>query len=272
MDEEVLIYELRRLADSKRQPSQKGLLEELHAALLSLSPPRLHPYALTRQDYAILKFRAAYGAVCQGSQGTMASKYCYRLSTWPKILGDTPNRDWRLIPKDLSEREAFDYLVHQHAGIHWLPVRQFIGGTYSGLRGFTWWTTAVMPSHNTICTAHELGLLNRYIGTEAIILRCPVEHVRSKMLVHVPSVVDAYFFNIFHAMRDEENPTVGRAISVEVPTVLGLGQEEFVVRPIEIDEAQIELWPLTLNDPADHKVYFDDVQEGLIRYYKTLAG
>jgi hypothetical protein len=272
VDEQVLIYELRRLADARRQPSQKAVIDDLHSALLNLSPPRLHPYSLTRDDYATLKHRTAYSAVCQGSRGIMATDYCYRLTTWAKILLDMLDIDWRLIPGDLSEREAFDYLIHQHAATGtWISLSDFIGGTYSGRRQFTWWTTASMPSANTICTAHQLGLLNDYIGTEAVVLRCSVDYLLSTMRCFVPSVVDAYFLNIFHATRDEDLPKSGRAISVEIPAFLELGQEEFVVRPIEIDSARIELWPLPLNDPTEHKVYFHDVQGALVKYYGSLA-
>ena len=276
MDDQILvdIYEQRRLADIKRQPDCKSFLEQLHAALLSLEPPRYHPYELSPDDFETLKDLPAYQAICLGTRSTVSTDYLYRISTWPKFVSDiaASTRSWRLIPRSVSESEAFTYLMDEHFRVGpWIPVSRFIGGNYSGMRGFTWWTTTVMPSLNMMCTAHEMGLLNSDIGPEILILRCPCHFIRDHTRCHVPSVVDGYFFNIFHATQYTEPSPYGRCISVESPINLTLGAEEIVMRPLDIDRAGIEVRPLMLNDPAAHKVYFNDVSEGLIRYYTSLV-
>jgi hypothetical protein len=176
-------------------------------------------------------------------------------------------RNWRKLRESVTEERAFTYLLkEQKQRGKWLPVSRYIGGYYSGLRNFTWWTTVEMPTTKTMCTAHHLGLLNNNVGTEALILRCRADFIREKSLTYIPSTIDAFFSNIFYATQDEAD--CGRAISVENPKQLRLGAEEFVSEPINIEESGMELCPLLLEDT--HQVYLEDIFDSLIRFYTDL--
>ncbi len=69
---------------------------------------------------------------------------------------------------------------------------------------------------------------------------------------------------------ENENPTCGRAISLEDPSKLSLGAEEFVVLPLDIEKAEIEVWPIRVERDCKRKIYFDTVYPSLVEWYEAL--
>jgi hypothetical protein len=272
MDEPLSLYEIRKRLDSKRQPGHASALLKLDGALRSLDPPKEHPYKLTDPDLAALRQKADYKSICRnGKSAHIQSKYCYRLVTWAKLENDISDitRSGRIAHSYAREDEVFRHIQGQHISKGgWIPLSDFIGGILIGRQGFTWWTSTELPTSATMCGAHQMGLLNKEIGTEVLILRCETDRLRIGN-PKVPSVVDAFFSHIFCAMRESDNPRCGRAISLESPIALELGADEFVVGPIDIEACQLEIWPEDLFS-SDHKVYFEDVYPLLKKYYRGL--
>jgi hypothetical protein len=277
------LYDKRRRVDTLRQPSHAQRIEKLHSTLVD-ELKRQHPYELTRDDYnklKELKEHSPYTAICLGTPSTPSSEYCYRITTWSKLVAETvfETRKFRLATSGSAEREIFDYFVSEHFRVNlqsfddqrWLPLTHYFGGTYGGYREFTWWTPFPVSTTNPMCSAHHLGCLNISVGTLTIILRCPVSFLTEKQISHIPTAIDGYFFNIFRTTLEHRNPTCGRTISVEVPDRLTLGGEEFVVRPFDLDEAQIDLWPVYLDASSVHKIEFHEISDKLLSYYSTLG-
>jgi len=280
---QAAIYDQRRRADSLRQPSHAHRIEELHYTLVD-ELRQLHPYELTRSDYQKLKELkegSSYTAICLGSHAAPPSDYCYRITTWSKLVEETrpETREFRFATSGSPERQIFDYFLSEHSRIKrerstddsWLPLLPYFGGNYTGYREFTWWTPFQVSTANTMCSAHQLGCLNISIGPNTIILRCPVSFLREKRISHIPSALDGYFFNIFRSAREHSNATCGRTISLEIPDSLTLGGAEYVVRPFDLDEAQISIWPVYLDDPAIHRIEFHEVRDKLLSYYSSLG-
>jgi hypothetical protein len=266
------LYQLRRACDPKRQPRHDPLLAALHEELSKLDPPHDDPYRLRRVDYAAYRKNDSYGSVANGGKAVPAERYCYRLTSWTKLVEEISQESRMYIdaPEAAEESEVFN-LLESRRGVpgEWQSLSTLIQGTLWGRRGFTWWTTAMFPNANPMCVAHSMGLFNINVAPELLVLRCHVDKIPSES-IKVPSVLDAFFFDVFSATRDDENPTCGRAINLENQS-LSLGAEEYVLEPLDILTSEITVWPVDLRKEKTHKVYFEDRYEALIEYYKTLC-
>jgi hypothetical protein len=274
MDETHLlsIYNLRRLAGAKRQARHERSLADLHSALALLVPPKTHPYALTHSDYRALEKVSAFMNTCRGSQGKVGGQYCYRVTAIGKIRQHTENLQSRhLNLRNISNDDAFRYLSREfRTKGDWLPLGRFIGGKQSGPRGITWWTTMDLPGRNLLCSCHRLGLPNEYVAPRAIVLRCPTDFVRDNALAFVPSSIDAFFSDIFQPVPDDTSTIAGATIDLEDSTLLKSGVEEYVLPPLDIDDARIQFYPVDQNSSASHNVFRDSISWPLQQFYERL--
>jgi hypothetical protein len=269
------LYQRRQRADLMRQPKYVDHLHQLDAELKRLDKPHGHPYSLLPSDYARIRESDAYNAVCDGLDADFDAPYCYRLTSWKRIVNHTHHFTSRLIPETSDESEAFDFIKELHdkareKGRDWLNLSDFIRGVLGGPRDMVWWTPTLISETRTMCDAHGMGLLNNDVGTEVLLLRCEAGALQ-KVKPKVPSVVDAYFFNIFYPMRLDDAPKVGRCISVEIPKQLSLGAEEVVAAPIDIESSGIQIRPIDLRNTQVHQVYMEHVFPSLFRFYETLT-
>lgn len=262
------IYDARLTADAKRQPRHKPHLEELVTALQRLTPPKLHPYSLEERDYNQLDSNPAYRSTCAGFSATINNDYCYRISAAQKLQRFTLGLQLRELAS-VTPVDAFRYLEQESAGRGWLPLRRFLGGKVSGPRDLTWWTTLELPSSNLLCQGHRMGLPNESVPVRAVVLRCPTAYVRRHSLAFVPTILDAFYLQIFRATSDADAPRSGTTINLEDPKLLKEGVEEYVVRPLDIDGGEIEVLPVDLTNENRHNVHLSDVVEPLLAYYQA---
>lgn len=267
------VYKRQLHADRKRQPRHGLHLKELDDELGSLN--RTSPYSLLPDDFRRLEQLLACGKICHGFPGSMEGPFCYHISSVWKLQNNTEKKVLRgTTLTAATEEEAFDRIAdaYEESGQQWLPLRDFIGGRYSGRRRFSWWTTFDLSSGELQCNAHRMGLLNDDVALDCLVLRCRTDFIRTKNLSFVPTVIDAFFSEIFQPTQDHQSPTRGTTIDLEDPNNLKDGVPEFAVRPLEIDMADIELIPVNLKESARpaHKVYRDDVSDSLLKYYENL--
>ena len=270
MDEALALYRLRKRADILRQPLHASSLEELDHALMRLQPSRHHPYSLRPADHAALSNHSAYTSTCLGRPARLPSQYLYRITTWSRLVSDitVPAEHIRIIPLSTTERKAFQLIESKQIPGEWLRLSSLITGTLHGRRGFTWWTSLPLPSSPLMCSAHQMGLLNKELGAEILVLRCPAIKL-DPLYPRVPTVLDAFFSHIFCPMCDADEPIAGRAISVEDPQQLTLGAEEFVLAPLDVGEADIHVWPVDLAIEPAHQIHVEDIYPPLKRYYEA---
>jgi hypothetical protein len=263
-----MIYEARLVIDKRIQPLHGSDIDQLVAKVASCG--RDHPYALKEADFDQLTAEAAYLKMCRGFPGLMDETHCYRISTVWKLQRNTEALVLRGLG-NVTPEDGFTRISRQYdlRGEDWLALSRFIGGRYSGPRGATWWTTLELPGDNVQCAGHRMGLLNGDIALHAIVLRCRTDYIARQKLAFVPTVVDGFFFEIFQATADSESPRWGTTIDLEDPENLKAGVSEYVVPPLDIDEAEIQLMPINLTtNRSSHRVYHDDIADSLLAYYQ----
>lgn len=215
-----------------------------------------HPYRLIR-NRVIDQFKPlmANPKFANGGTGPSASttvEYIYHLTSVRKLVKFT---DWGFFPSGFPNPKSaawrvFDYLLDDHRkSSNWLPLRNYATGAYGGFRNFTWWTSFELDPANIVCNAHKLGLPNTWIPKYGIILRCPVTHITSYNLHHVPTVVDGFPSEIFRPMDFRLSPlTSGRTVDLETNGQLIDGVEEFALSPVPVSE--IKFKPVLINRHA----------------------
>lgn len=276
------IYELRRDRDTKRQTSHEINLSQLHTTLFDLLK-KSHPYSLYDNDFKRLEATSAYHATCKGLPAQLSGEYCYHVTSLGKLKKFSPDLQPRELDLDtMSESKTFDYIMEQYrdAG-DWLPMRRFLGGWQSGPRKLSWWTDLELPGPNLLCEGHRMGLANGAIARQAIVLRCPTKYIVGNALAFVPSILDAFFSGIFHATVEADSPECGMTIDLEgccrrLPNGthesdnLKPGVAEYVLPPLNIDAAGLELQPVAEADKSSHNVHIDQIQDILWAYYNGL--
>src|SRR5256885_3423826 len=102
MASQLDIYNASLQASKNRQPRHQLDVEELESALASLPAP--HPYELKANHFEHFKPFAAYQKTCGGLTGTLAGRFCYRLTSVWKLQRNTEGLVLRslsnVIPED----------------------------------------------------------------------------------------------------------------------------------------------------------------------------
>jgi hypothetical protein len=268
MAQQSKIYDLRQTIGAVRQHEHAAALESLHHDLNSLGLE--HPYALEREHIDHLMTNQFFA---QGGRGLPASvsgpQFLYRICNIRKIVEYT---SW--IPANryennediwLNLKRDFDDLGD------WIPLNHYARGELTGPRGFTWWTTLNFLTTNIICGAHSIGLPNDWLPKYAVVIRCPLGSISGINSLLVPTVLDAFDGEIFHPTISDSHPGAGLTISLEGPSTLNAGTDEFVL--LDVDVESMEAIPVLIDRRmrALHSVQLDSGLRTLLEmYYKNL--
>lgn len=220
-----------------------------------------HPYRLIRSrvidQFQPLMANTEFANGGTGPSASASGEFIYHLTSVRKLVKNTR---WSFFPSGFPRPKSaawrvFEYLVADYKKTsNWLLLRNYANGKYGGFRNFTWWTSLELDPTDIVCKAHKLGVPNQWIPNYAIILRCPVTHIKIDNLHHVPTVIDGFHSEIFRPMDFRVSPlTSGRTIDLETKGQLKDGVEEFTLSPVPV--SQIEFKPVLINTPdRDHRV------------------
>jgi hypothetical protein len=258
----TILHRIRQVKGSARQASHARTLHDLNVELgvMGLS----HPYRLIRSK-VINQMQPMLGVAnfVPGAVGPAAKpqqEYIYHLTSVGKVLKYTR---WDFTPPGFTTRRHRDSRLFRRleeiyedaAGARrspkdpepWLPFKNYASGTYSGFRGFTWWTNLKLTPAHVVCGGHNLGLPNRWIPKYALIMRCPADYVNGGKLARVPTVLDGFTSEIFSPayIGTTPPPSCGRTIDLESHGPLRQGPEEYALRPIKVEK--IEFQPVLID-------------------------
>jgi hypothetical protein len=258
----TILHRIRQVKGSARQACHASTLRDLDAELggMALS----HPYRLIRSK-VIDQMKPLLGVsnFDPGAAGPSANprqEYIYHLTSVSKVLKYT---HWYSTPPGFTTRRhkpsnLFRHLAEIYEAAErarrspkdpepWLPFKNYASGTYSGFRGFTWWTNLKLTPTHVVCGGHNLGLPNRWIPKYALIMRCPADYVNGGKLARVPTVLDGFISEIFSPadFGTVLPPSCGRTIDLESHGPLQQGPEEYALRPIKVEE--IEFQPVLID-------------------------
>lgn len=251
-DLKTQIHQLRNSCGSRRQSSFADKLEKLSEALSNCG--KSHPYSLNDK---LEDFVDQTKIFSEGTQGILASikdeNYLYRVQS---LRGFLKNVEWA----DLSinykvAKEVWNKLVisSKRTSDGWLKLDRFVQGTYplevadvDNLKwwNFAWWTTHSLLD-NLILGAAKIGMCSTWISNENIVLRASVKAVKAKPISFVPTIIDAFLQPIFYPVEEMPAPTSGVTIDLSNDN-LGIGVDEYVIKPIEVNA--IEIFPIPIED------------------------
>jgi len=240
MDHQSELHRLRQAIALARQSTHASSIGDLQSLLEQLGLK--HPYALAIEQIEELMSVPAFAHGGEGSFASVSeSEFVYRISGIRKIIGFT---DWYRPFRLRNDDDIWNELRSAFDGHEWLRLDAYARGSLSGPRGFTWWTDLDVLSTNIICGAHSMGLPNDWVSKYSLILRCPIAAIPGRDL-RVPTVLDAFDSEIFHATIDAESPTSGIAVSLDGADPLSTGAHEFVL--LDVDVKQIEFQPILID-------------------------
>jgi hypothetical protein len=227
-----------------------------------------HPYALDEDSIEQLMSVSAFA---NGGEGSFASgsgrEFIYRISGIRKIVKFT---DWYRPFRLRNDDDIWNELKSDFDGHEWLSLDAYARGALSGPRGFTWWTDLDVLSTNIICGAHSMGLPNDWVSKYSLILRFPLAAISGPEF-RVPTVLDAFDSEIFHATMDSDSPPSGLAISLDGAGPLSTGVREFIL--LNVDVKHIEFQPILIDQSIrdQHSVNLDAAFRARLQgYYEGL--
>lgn len=264
------IYIVRKRLCNLRQPHHNNFIFKLDKLIKTWGVD--HPYRLDRDQYKLLMQIRAFA---RGSNGLPASlphdPYLYRIS--PLELLKNYVQTWMLDPvKYSSLNEIFEHLLILYSiKKDWLPLSSFAAGKYSNPRQFSFWTL-VNVSDNFYSWPNKLGIAGDRIASHTILLRFPIRHLK-RNLAKIPTVIDAFDGEIFHPVKEYDNPKTGKTIDIGHADLLRDGVEEVVLGPIDVEKIDILPVSIAIRDEAKHFVYLGpNLWNLLINYYYRLEG
>jgi len=230
----------------RRQPRHASRFSALSDELLKIG--RTHPYALTSTDLSTLMAHPVFSEVGNGLPAKLpATGYIYRLTSAMNLVTST---DWTATPG--GENTDFDIwqelaFASQRQGDGWVPLGSYARGLLRGFRGATWWSTIDDLVTDPVTGAHRLGIVNDWIPSFGVVLRCKVTSVVELPRLTVPDIIDGFAQEIFHPTRDEDGPLCGITIHLETASSVRLGVEEYIAPPLDVHA--IELHPVHITRP-----------------------
>lgn len=250
-DEDALrtaIHRIRVRIGERRQARALGVLRET----LELLEP--HPYELSNARFQLIRRQQWFQAPPSGGVARCPpSGYLYRLTDVSSVAAATKWTAPDVLVVDTAKSLWSEFMVESRrrktgGGGPWVPLRRFATGTYSGLRGFSWWTTLADVADDVIRASYRLGRPTQWIVKNTIVLRTPCEYVHAEQAARVPSVVEAFDSVIFDATREADEPASGVTINLENAPALREGVDEYVLGPVPVD--RIEALPVLVDADA----------------------
>lgn len=248
MINEQELFSLRKQIDSVRQPSHTP---KFQALLNELVAPNTTPYGVRYPDKQAICAKCAVQSQVRWPAMTPAQPYVYRISSWQALVKGC---NWR----DRFEAENHEYSFSRYhdprAATRWRSLASHAAGHLSGVGGITWWTPEpALESGIVVPTAYRIGLPEDYLSTDCVILRCDLSSCPSNGFV--PSILDAFFSEVFLATRESDSPGVGRAIHLKAHEPLELGAVELVWGAIPVSALSFSTVAL---GPSPNGVRLDD--------------
>jgi hypothetical protein len=251
----TILHRIRQLKGGLRQPHYGATLFALEMELKGMG--LTHPYRLIKnksidQLSSLLRIpefaRSAAGDACDPK-----CDFIYHLTSVRKAAIYS---QWAYFPSGFpslkhEDRKLFEYLQDDFASRgNWLQLSTYAQDRYSGFRGFTWWTDLNILGGRIICSAHQLGLPNKWVPKYGLVMRCATAYARTKSLPRVPTTVDGFISEIFSPpdLRLVPTPTYGRAIDLDSPAALQAGAQEYALASVPVD--QIEFIPVLIDRTA----------------------
>jgi hypothetical protein len=232
----------------------------------------MHPYRLELNHYEKFRKRSWFAS---GSKGIPAEfpngKYLYKLM--PAIKLANYARGWFATPSRTPDPSyLIRLLIHDYTiKKDWLQYSAYASGYFSSPRNITFWTSLEFDPNDIMTGANKIGLVNNWIVEQMVILRVPVNELKKRHHVFVPTVLDAFDVEVFHPTEDFANPTSGVTIHLHCTDPLTCGVDEYVIEPIPVEP--IEFIPLLLdtNDIENKGVRSDTLLWLLLlTYYNNL--
>jgi len=263
------LYDMQCRIGPTRQPRHAPRFRELRAELVKLGAR--HPYALNSAAITALMSCASFAEVGNGLIANLPqSRNLYRITSVMNLVRYTT---WTAIPnQDNTDDEVWRELaLDRERNGDWLSLHSYANGHLRGFRGITWWTTREGLLTNPVQVAHSMGLVNDWIPSYAIVLRCSSDGIRASTKVTVPDIVDGFVQEVFHPTRDVERPASGLTINLGPDNKLTHGGDEFVAGPLPVE--QIQMWPIQITPEmrAARPVWLgSNLWDALYSYYDTL--
>lgn len=251
LDADALRTAIHRIRMQIGERRQARALEVLREALELLEP---HPYELSNARIKLIRRQRWFRAPPSGLLARCPeSGYLYRLTDVSSVAAAIKWTAPDALPVDTAKSLWSEFMVESRqrkagSGDPWVPLRRFATGTYSSLRGFSWWTTLAGVADDVIRASYRLGRPTQWIVENTIALRTPCEYVFAEQAARVPSVVEAFDSAIFYATREADEPPSGVTITLENAPALGEGVAEYVLGPIPVD--RIEALPVLVDANA----------------------
>jgi hypothetical protein len=254
MSNPTIVHQLRQLKGSLRQPQHGQDLYVLEQAIRGMG--LTHPYRLiVNSKVNQLTSLLSVPTFSKGGIGTLAtssSEFLYHLTGVRKVLKYS---GWNYFPRGFptlrhSDRRIFSYLLNDYNRNNRgpLPLGRYAKGTLSGFRGFTWWTSLKILEAHVVCSAHRLGMPNKWIPKFALVMRCPSTYIAGGHFASVPTTLDGFISEIFcpaDYRSAQTLPSYGRAINLDNLGRLAAGPEEFAVGSIDVRE--VEFFPVLID-------------------------
>ena len=223
------LYSVRKNLVPQRQPRIQPEMEGLHTALGLLTPPGDHPFELNAVQYQEISKIPLFKAQPVGHECTIGDRFLYRLAP----LGDL----MRWAGWDLLSRGDPDWSMHRKlrddtAGARWQPLSTYCSGDVAGRRGFSWWSILDLFISDHARAASRAGVALDRLPPYGAVLRLRINDLAPSNPPRVPTAIDAWDQSIFDPTYDAPVPTSGITISLENPTSLGQGCDEYVLGPL----------------------------------------
>ncbi len=280
------LYRARLKLTRRRQASHRDRLVELTGFLRA--EKLRHPFQFEAKHYLKLNQLPFFQTVLGGPRARCPNEgYLYRITNPMAVAQHTDWRDPDTSPMHPVQKLWNRFVEEQdrHKG-GWVPLRELAAGNLGGPRRFTWWTSLDSVMEDLIYAAYRLGLDADSIPVSALVLRVPVEILKDREDLRVPTVLEAIDQVIFHPTRESDSPPAGVTIDLNDPESLADGAEEYVVGPLPVEE--IHAYPVLVHvdksfahrgsvaqsprAPAHRRIELDDrLCMALRAYYHALA-
>lgn len=265
------LYNLRQTVSIQRQARHAKALKLLDDKLRKAGvehPYGNYPRALSD---AFMKTPCFY----KGSRGYLRKihdhEFIYRLSGIKELAGDKGIRWHAYVKPDRPPKEIFNFVnADFERAEDWLPLNRYAGGSLTGYRNITFWTTSPPSCDDIISYAHLVGMTNNWLKKWSVVLQCRVKDLSKENNVRVPTAIDAYTELIFHPTQDQARPTCGTTIKLSEDGPLAEGTSEFVLGPIEA--SKIKIRPLPIDNHSEPCIHSKNPElwDLLQAYYNTL--
>jgi hypothetical protein len=235
------LYALRRGIAEDRQKGCLTEYDQLHMFFVSLKVGD-QPYNLSFGDKFKFRGVAFYPNNVFGAPARVPDKekYLYRICNMMDVVKGT---GW-LDPKEGSIPNWNQ--VYSKGKGDWVALSRLARGSYlCEPRHFSWWTTFPL-FEDVIGGAHQIGMTNDWVAEHSVVLRCPVEYVKSSGSAYVPSVIDAYTQMIFHPTKSASSPAHGVTVNLSMYPTLAPGIDEVLLPALPVDV--LDILPVYVDD------------------------